>query len=73
MDNILVTGGGGFIGSNLVDTLVSKGFYVFVIDNFSTGLQSNINSKVKYYNNDIMEFIHDKDLLVNIIINNSST
>ncbi len=34
---ILVTGGGGFIGSHLVDRLVSKGYSVRVLDNFSSG------------------------------------
>jgi UDP-glucose 4-epimerase len=39
---ILVTGGAGFIGSHLVDTLVSTGEPVTVLDNFSTGTQANL-------------------------------
>jgi len=38
----LVTGGAGFIGSNLVDELVNKGHKVIVLDNFTTGKRSNI-------------------------------
>ncbi len=38
----LVTGGAGFIGSNLVDGLLSKGFRVRVLDNLSTGKRENL-------------------------------
>ena len=36
---ILITGGAGFIGSNLVDALISAGHNVRIADNFSTGFQ----------------------------------
>ena len=39
---VLVTGGAGFIGSNLVEFLISKGAYVVCLDNFSTGKRKNI-------------------------------
>ncbi len=39
---VLVTGGGGFIGSNLVDRLVRDGYRVRVLDNFATGRRENL-------------------------------
>ena len=42
MRKILVTGGAGFIGSNLCEELVKKGNYVVCLDNFSTGHIENI-------------------------------
>jgi len=42
---VLVTGGGGFIGSHLVDRLVAHGARVTVIDNFSTGFREYVPSR----------------------------
>ena len=53
MKNILVTGGAGFIGSNLIKSLFEKGFNVTSLDNYSTGSKSNEIQDVKYYNLDI--------------------
>ena len=38
----LVTGGAGFIGSHLVETLIARGDQVVVVDNLSTGRQENL-------------------------------
>ena len=40
--SVLVTGGGGFIGSNLVDELLARGARVRVLDNFATGRRENL-------------------------------
>ena len=43
----LITGGAGFIGSNLVDALVARGHEVVVLDNFTTGRLSNLSQHSK--------------------------
>src|SRR5260370_25401721 len=40
--SVLVTGGAGFIGSHLVRRLLSDGFHVRILDNFTTGRKSNL-------------------------------
>lgn len=50
---VLVTGGAGFIGSNMTDALLDNGYKVIVIDNLSTGLKENINSKVLFIKGDV--------------------
>jgi UDP-glucose 4-epimerase len=63
MKKILITGGCGFIGSNLVDSLIEKNNEVIVIDNLSNGKMENTNSKAKYFFKDIRSlnknFIND--------------
>jgi nucleoside-diphosphate-sugar epimerase len=39
---VLVTGGGGFIGSHTVDRLLADGHDVRVLDNFATGRRENL-------------------------------
>ena len=41
-NKIIITGGAGFIGSHLVDKMISKNFNVVVLDNFSTGRVDNL-------------------------------
>ena len=49
MNKILVTGGAGFIGSNLCEHLVKSGYEVICLDNFSTGHMSNIQELLDDY------------------------
>ena len=51
----IVTGGAGFIGSNLVDNLINDGHDVIIIDNLSTGKKDNINPKAQFHNIDISD------------------
>ena len=53
MKNILVTGGAGFIGTNLIKTLIKDNYDITSIDNYSTGLKENEIEGVKYINSDI--------------------
>lgn len=50
---VMVTGGAGFIGSHVVDMLIGSGHEVVVVDDLSTGRQSNLNSQAKFYQVDI--------------------
>lgn len=56
----LITGGAGFIGSHLCDSLISQGFEVFCIDNLLTGNKRNINhilpvDNFHFYQHDIIQ------------------
>ncbi len=70
MSSFLVTGGGGFIGSNIVKRLLSKGHKVRVIDNFSTGKRENLatfmnNPNFQLFEVDLRDipFMEDTDVV----------
>lgn len=67
MDKYLVTGGAGFIGSNLVESLVAQGNEVVVVDDLSMGKYSNIAGFVEYgltfLKKSITDFTFMQDLL----------
>lgn len=57
MKQILVTGGGGFLGSHLCEKLINEGNYVICVDNFYTGRMENIRHLAK--NNNFEVIRHD--------------
>ena len=52
---ILVTGGAGFIGSNVADALIDAGHEVAIVDSLETGFLKNVNPKAKFYKSDIRD------------------
>jgi len=52
---LLVTGGAGFIGSNLVDALIAHGHPVRILDNFENGKRGNLNPKADLIAADIRD------------------
>jgi UDP-glucose 4-epimerase len=52
---VLVTGGAGFIGSSLVDSLLARGDEVTVVDNFVSGKRENLSSGATLLEHDIRE------------------
>lgn len=62
MSKCLVTGGAGFIGSNLVDELIAQGHDVVIIDNLSTGKRENINPQAEFHELDIRDLEKIKPL-----------
>ncbi|MCL5019160.1 MAG: NAD-dependent epimerase/dehydratase family protein [Patescibacteria group bacterium] len=51
----LITGGAGFIGSNIVDIFIENGIDVAVLDDLSTGFIENLNSRARFYKVDIRD------------------
>ncbi len=63
MKTILITGGAGFIGSNLCERLLNDGHHIICLDNLYTGSIENIkhlfgNPKFKFMNHDIINPLH---------------
>ena len=69
---VLITGGAGFIGSNLCERLLNMGHEVLCLDNFYTGSKNNIaeflgNSKFEVIRQDISEpFLVEADFIINL-------
>lgn len=61
MRKILVTGGAGFIGSNLIEELLNRNYKVICLDNFSTGFEDNLkdffdHKHFKFVEGDILDY-----------------
>jgi len=52
---VLVTGGAGFIGTNLIKRLLKDGHEVHSVDNYSTGFKENHQTECEYFNRDLSE------------------
>ncbi len=63
---IIVTGGAGFIGSNLVDVLIDRGFEVYVIDNLAGGKKENVNRKAILHIADITDLKEISPIFKNV-------
>ena len=64
---ILVTGGAGFIGSNLIQALLISKHEVFSLDNYSTGYKSNEVSGCSYVNDDLLNIDKVFDICFDVI------
>jgi UDP-glucose 4-epimerase len=62
---VVVTGGAGFIGSNIVDMLVEEGHDVVVVDDLSTGKRENVNEKATLFEIDIAD--RETETTINIL------
>mgnify|MGYP003123338606 FL=1 len=61
---VLVTGGAGFVGANLVNRLIKDNHEVIIFDNLSTGKRKNLNKKAKFFLIDISykKYFEDKTM-----------
>lgn len=59
-NNIIITGGAGFIGSHIAYSLVSKYKKIFIIDNLKTGDERNLSPEFIFLNEDCSSFDYEK-------------
>jgi len=63
----LVTGGAGFIGSNLIDALLDRGDDAVALDNLSTGKHENLEGAIERGARLVVEDIRDKQLVTSLV------
>ena len=61
---ILITGGAGYIGSQMVHALCDKNIPCIIVDNFSTGLKSSIPKGVPYIQCNVGDYKKVKDIII---------
>ena len=76
--NVLITGGSGFLGSNLSNFISKKGFKVKILDNFSRNMHKNINSEIELINCDVrdsesmIKYSKDTDIFIHLAFVNGT-
>jgi len=65
MKKILITGGAGYIGSHVTESLISNKKKIFIVDNLSTGYKKLINKKAKFYKINILDTKKLKQIIIN--------
>jgi len=63
MNNILITGGAGYIGSHISEKLIEQGKKIFIVDDLSTGYKKLINKKAKFYKYNINNLAQIKKII----------
>ena len=63
MNNILVTGGAGYIGSHIVEQLVNTKAKIIIIDNLVTGYRKLINNKAIFIKGDVLKTLSKEENL----------
>ena len=65
MENILITGGAGYIGSHIAEQLINKKMNIIILDNLSTGRRYLINKKAEFIKGDIKNIYLLKKIILN--------
>ncbi len=68
-ENILITGGAGYIGSHIVEKLIKTESNVFILDNLSTGFKKLINKKAKFIKGNVGDYIKVRNIITKNKIN----
>ena len=63
----LVTGGLGFVGSNLVDRLINSGWQVLVVDDLSSGKEEYKNPEAEYVIDDFKYTLQEPDESIDVV------